>query len=434
MIRLRLLFVALALVLPSSLAAQEGGGPTESTAAGMPVIYERIAGNEVVAVRLYLKGGSANLTPSMAGIENFMTSAATRGTEKYSRDAFAARLAATGTEITAEANPDYTVISLKAVGEHWDEAWDLFTEAVLRPAFPPEEVDLVRDQIVNQLKGRLDNPDAYLRLLANELFYEGHPYAIDPLGTVETIEAITVEELARWHRERMTRENLVFVVVGNVSRDDVEGKIESAFGEVPATGGSALPIPAVVVSDAEIEVTERQLPTNYIRGHFATPDPGHADYPAMRVALDILSDRLFEEVRTKRNLSYAVAAQLSQRRANYGLLYVTAVEPDTTIKVMMHEVERLKAEPMTDERLQENVNVFLTQYWLGQETNMGKAAALGGFEMTGGGWENAGSFVRRVRAVTPEDIQRVARTYLKSVRFVVLGDPAKFDRALFTSL
>jgi zinc protease len=232
----------------------------------------------------------------------------------------------------------------------------------------------------------------------------------------------------------MTRENLVFVVVGNVSRDDLAGKIESAFGEVPATGGSARPVPTVVASDAKIEVTTRELPTNYIRGLFATPDPGHADHAATRVAIDILSDRLFEEVRTKRNLSYAVFAGLSQRRANYGVLYVTAVDPDATIKVMMHEVERLKTEPMSDERLQENVNVFLTGYWLGQETNMGKAAALGGFEMTGGGWENADSFVRRVREVKPEDIQRVARTYLKSLRFAVLGDPAKIDQALFTSL
>jgi zinc protease len=433
MIRSILMILALAVPLPGAVVAQERG-PVEFTAAGIPVVYERIAGNEVVAVRLYLKGGSANLTPEKAGIENLMTAAATRGTEKYSRDEFAARLAATGTEITAESSFDYTVISLKAVGEHWDEAWDLFTEAVLHPTFPPEEVDLVRAQIVNQLKGRLDNPDAYLNLLANDLFYAGHPYAIDPLGKVETMEALTVEDLARWHEERLTRENLVFVVVGNVSRDDLSGKIESAFGEVQATGGSARPVPAVTASDAEIEVTTRELPTNYIRGLFATPDPGHPDHAATRVAIDILSDRLFEEVRTKRNLSYAVFAGLSQRRANYGVLYVTAVDPDTTIKVMMHEVERLKIEPMSDERLQENVNVFLTGYWLGQETNMGKAAALGGFEMAGGGWENADSFVRRVREVKPEDIQRVARTYLKSIRFAVLGDPAKIDRALFTSL
>jgi predicted Zn-dependent peptidase len=154
----------------------------------------------------------------------------------------------------------------------------------------------------------------------------------------------------------------------------------------------------------------------------------------MQVATDILSDRFFDEVRTKRNLSYAVFAGLSQRRANYGLLYVTAVEPDTTLAVMLHEVERLKTEPITAERLAENVNVFLTQYWLAQETNMGQAATLGAFEIVGGGWEKAADFVRGVRQVTPADIQRVAEEYLKDIHFVVIGNPAVVDDTLFTSL
>jgi predicted Zn-dependent peptidase len=154
----------------------------------------------------------------------------------------------------------------------------------------------------------------------------------------------------------------------------------------------------------------------------------------MQVALDILSDRLFEEVRTKRNLSYAVFAGLSQRRANYGLLYVTAVQPDTTLGVMLHEVERLKTEPITSERLAENVNIFLTQYWLAQETNMGQAGTLGTFEIVGGGWEKAADFVRGVREVTPADIQRVSEAYLKDIHFVVIGDPGRIDDTLFTSL
>jgi zinc protease len=125
---------------------------------------------------------------------------------------------------------------------------------------------------------------------------------------------------------------------------------------------------------------------------------------------------------------------LSQRRANYGLVYVTAVEPDTTLEVMLHEVERLKTEPITNERLAENVNIFLTQYWLGQETNMGQAGTLGTFEIVGGGWENAARFVDGVRAVTPADIQRVAAAYLKDIHFVVIGNPGTIDDALFTSL
>lgn len=429
----RRLLLLLMLAAPGPVLAQESG-PTEFTAAGIPVVHERIAGNEVVAVRLYLKGGSANLDSRHAGIENLMALASTHGTEKYSRDDFAARLAATGTEITSEANPDFTAISLKTTAEHWDEAWDLFSQAVLHPAFPEDEVALVRSQIVNQLKGRLDNPDAYITLLANELLYADHPYAMDPLGTVETVEALTPADLERWHDERLTKENLLFVVVGNVPPDDVESKIEDAFEDLPATGGSARPVSAVASSDAQVEVTERELPTNYIRGVFPMPDPGHADFAAVRVAIDVLSDRLFEEVRTKRNLSYAVFAGLSQRRANYGLVYVTAVEPETTLPVMLAEIERLKTEPIPDERLAENVNVFLTQFWLGQETNMGRATTLGMFELNGGGWENSDAFVRGVRAVSPADIQRVARAYLKGIHFAVLGDPSKIGQDLFTSL
>jgi predicted Zn-dependent peptidase len=428
-------FVAIALVLPGAAAAQgQGPGVTEFTVAGIPVIYKPIEANEVIAVRLYLKGGSANLSPETSGIESFMATAATRGTEEYSRDEFAARSAATGTAIGANANPDYTVITLQAVSEHWDEAWNLFSQATLHPTFPAEEVELVRDQIVNQLKGRLDNPDAYLALLANQQFYAGHPYEVDPLGTVESVEALEPEELGSWHARRMTKENLLLVVVGNVSREDIERKVEASFGALPATGGASNPVPPTQPSDPRVDVTERELPTNYIRGQFASPDPGHPDFPAMQVATDILSDRFFEEVRTKRNLSYAVFAGLSQRRANYGLVYVTAVDPDTTLPVMLHEVERLKTEPITDERLAENVNVFLTQYWLAQETNMGQAATLGAFEVVGGGWEKAADFVEGVRNVTPADIQRVSETYLKDFRFVVIGNPATIDDTLFTSL
>ncbi|HET7691990.1 MAG TPA: pitrilysin family protein [Gemmatimonadota bacterium] len=425
---------ALAIALPAAAQAQEAAQATEFTVAGIPVIYKPIRANEVIAVRLYIEGGSANLDPETAGIENFMTAASTRGTEKYTRDEFAALSSATGTAIGATANPDYTFLSLQAVSEHWDQAWDLFAQAALHPTFPDEEVALVRDQIVNQLKGRLDNPDAYLALLANEQFYAGHPYAVDPLGTVEAVEGMTAEDLRAWHAERMTKENLLLVVVGNVPREDLERKIEASFGSLPATGGAANPVPELAPSAPVVEVTERELPTNYIRGQFLAPDPGHPDFPAMQVATDILSDRLFEEVRTKRNLSYAVFSGLSQRRANYGLLYVTAVQPDTTLAVMLHEVERLKTEPISEERLAENVNVFLTQYWLAQETNMGQAGTLGVFELVGGGWENAARFVEGVRRVTPADIQRVAETYMKDFHFVVIGNPSTIDDELFTSL
>ncbi len=431
--RITLIITALMLASlpPSMLHAQD---VEEFTVVGIDVVHRPIEANDVIAVQLYVKGGSAALTPETAGVERFIGAVATRGTEKYDKDAFASRAAATGAAIGGQAFHDYSVMTLQAVTDYWDESWDLFSQAVLHPTFPENEVELVREQIINALKGREDNPDQYLALLANDLLYAGHPYAVDPNGTVEAIESLTATDLAAWHARRLTKENLLFVVVGNVDRADLETKITAAFGALPTAGGTAAETIGAEPGGPDVNVVERELPTNYIRGQFVTPPPGDPDYAPLRVGLNILSNRLFEEVRTKRNLTYAVFSGLSQRRANYGLLYVTAVEPDTTLKVMYHEVERLKTEPITEERLQESVNVFVTRYWMGQETNMGLASALGTFELAGGGWEQALEFIDRVHDVTPADIQRVAAEYLKDLHFAVLGDPEKIDEELFTSL
>jgi predicted Zn-dependent peptidase len=147
----------------------------------------------------------------------------------------------------------------------------------------------------------------------------------------------------------------------------------------------------------------------------------------------MLSDRLFEEVRTKRNLSYAVFAGIQSDRANSGLMYVTAVEPDTTVKVMLAEVRRLQDEPIEASRIAQGINTYLTQYFMGQEANMSQADRLGRYELLGGGWDRAETLVNRLRAVRPEEIQEAARRYLRNFTFAVIGDSTKIDRKLFTS-
>jgi len=400
---------------------------------GIPVILKPVTANDVIAVRLYIRGGSSNLTPSNAGIESFMLEAATHGTAKYSKDAFNERLTETGTSISSDAGYDYSSMALQAVRQHWTEAWDLFTEAALKPAFPASEVELVRAQLVDNLKRIPDDPDSYLSYLADSSLYAGHAYAVLPGGTPVSIAAISRDALASWHKQRLTRENLLLVVVGNVSRADLTRKIESTFGKLPATGGSALHASRLAAVTPDVMVVKRELPTNYITGYFAAPPPSDPDYAALRVATDILSDRLFEEVRTKRNLTYAVGAGLSNRAANRGSLYVTAVEPDTTLKVIFAQVRRLQREPIPQSTLSENVNTFLTEFWIEQQTNMGQARTLGLFELLGGGYQNLDRFVDAVRRVTPADVERVSTRYMQHARFAVIGDPAKINRELFTS-
>lgn len=424
--------VALALVANLS-GAQTPRAISKFGVAGIPVIFRPISANEVVAVRLYIRGGSANLTTANAGIESMMLQASTEGTAKYSKDAFAARSTESGTKIGPETTPDYSVLTLQGVRQNWNAAWDLFTQAALHPTFPASEVAIVKGQAVDAAKRLPDDADTYLAYLADSLLYAGHPYAVTPAGTVSSLSSIDRDALAAWHKQRMTKENLLLVVVGNVSRADLIAKIQQAFGALPAKGGAAVSVGALAAITPAVVVVQRPLPTNYILGQFATPALTDADYPAFRAATDILRNNLFEEVRTKRNLTYAVGAGLGTRHVNRGTLYVTAIAPDTTVKVIFSTVKHLQEESLSQASIAENENVSLTASYLRQETNMGQATALGMWELIGGGWQNDARFISAYKRVTAADIQRVARKYMQHARFVVIGDPAKVTQSLLTS-
>jgi zinc protease len=134
----------------------------------------------------------------------------------------------------------------------------------------------------------------------------------------------------------------------------------------------------------------------------------------------------------KRNLSYAPNAFLGSQAANIGGLYVTAVDANQAVRVMLDEISRLQREPIEKEDITAVVAQFLTTYYMGQETNAAQAGELAQYELIGGGWHNSVDFIERIKAVTPADVQRVAQKYMRNIRFVVLGDPKSIDTNVFT--
>jgi zinc protease len=152
----------------------------------------------------------------------------------------------------------------------------------------------------------------------------------------------------------------------------------------------------------------------------------------MRVAISILRDRIFEEVRVRRNLSYAPDAFLGTQGANVGGLYVTTVDANQAIRVMLDEIANLQNEQVRPDDIQAVVAQVLTNYYMGQETNAAQAGELAQFEIIGGGWRNSVEFIERLKAVTPADVQNVARKYMRNIRFVVLGDPTRINPDVFT--
>jgi zinc protease len=415
-----------------SVIARQAALVTEFDVNGLKVLVKRRAGSQTVATGLFFRGGSRNLTTANAGVESLMLDVATQASAAFPRERLRSALARTGTVIGASENYDYSVLSFTATRAHFDSMWNIFTDVALHPAFTKEDFDLVKTRAVTALADDVDDPDSYLQRLQEKSAYAGHPYLNRPEGTVESLSRLTVNDIRRYHQQAMETSRLLLVIVGDLDANQLKQRIEASFGKLPRGNYRAAALPQLTFSASTVDITQRGLPTNYIEGLFTAPSLTSPDIYPMQVAAAMLRDRVFEEVRVKRNLSYAPNAFLSSQAANVGGIYVSAVDANQAVGVMLNEIKRLQIQPVDQSDITGVVSQFLTTYYLSQETNAAQAGNLAEYELIGGGWRNSLLFLEKLRAVTPAEVQRVSQKYMRNIRFVVLGNPQQIDKNVFT--
>lgn len=415
-----------------SVVAKQAALVSEFDVNGLKVLLKRREGSLTVATGLFIRGGTANITAQNAGIETLMLSSATEATTNFPRARMRSELSRMGTVIGSSSNNDYSVLSMATTRMHFDASWKIFTDVALRPSFTKEDVALVQERLVVSLSDDTDNPDVYLQKLQEKVAYAGHPYLNDTSGTPETVAKLTPDDLRNYHTKLMETSRLLLVIVGDLNPNEVKELVSASLGKLPRGSYKPETVPQLSFEKSSVEVTPRELPTNYIQGLFAAPSLTSPDIYAMRIASSLLRDRVFEEVRVKRNLSYAPDAFLRTQAANVGGLYVTAVDANQSVRVMLSEISRLQNQPVGADDIHAVVAQYLTTYYLGQETNAAQAGELAQYELIGGGWRNSIDFLEKLTAVTPADIQRVSQKYMRNIRFVVLGNPRSVDRVVFT--
>jgi zinc protease len=415
----------------SSVDAAQAAQITEYDVNGLKVLLKRRVGGLTVAAGLFLRGGSRNLTPETAGVESLMLAAATEASEKYPRAKMRTELARLGAGVGYSVNYDYSALTLGTPRANFERAWDIFTDVALKPLFAEADVKLTQERLALSLRDDADDPDTFLQRLQERAAYADHPYANRPQGSVETVTRLTVADLRRHHKRVTQTSQLLLVVVGDLEPERMKSLIAGTFGKLSRGDYRERPVPSLSFSQSSVEVTERPLPTNYVQGVFSAPPMTSPDFPALRLASALLRDRVFEEVRVKRNLSYAPSAFLTGQGANVGGVYVSAVDANQSVKVMLDEIARLQNEPVDAREIRATVAQFLTGYYLAQETNAAQVSELASAELVGGGWRTSLDTIERLRAVTAEDIRRVAQKYMRNLRFVVIGDKNRVDREAF---
>lgn len=431
------------IVLLSGLAFAQAAAPAPqttdntvdfTTANGLKAIHRQVKGNEVIAVRIYFKGGARNISEKNAGVEPVLLEVAQQGTKNFPKGVLNRELARTGTVVEAAGALDYSIVAMRCTRQHFDRAWQLLTDIVLNPLFDEKELGLVKEQFLSALRQENDDPDSTVASASDKLLYRAHPYINRPSGTLESIAALTANDLKTYHAKLLETSRMLVVFVGDVPLNDIKTKIETGFGKLPKGNFQPAPLPEFKSAGMpEFQLINRPVQTNYVRATFAAPPLDSPDYPAMSVLINILQQLFFQEVRVKRNLSYGADANLLVLGTNAGNLTVTTQKPNETVRVMFEQIDFLQRQIIREEPLGNIVSGFLTQFYTKLETNDAQAARLGEYELLGGGWRRALTWLDEVRKVKPEDINRVAKTYLRNFHFAALGNPAYFDKELFQS-
>jgi zinc protease len=392
---------------------------------GVRVIQRVDTASEIAVANLYLLGGTRQVTGATAGIEPFLLEASSRGTRSYPRERLRRQMARLGTSIVIAAEEDWTSIGIRATRATFDSTWAVFASRVVEPQLDSADVELVRAQLLSAVAQRRDDPDALLEFLADSSAFAGHPYSLSPAGTEQSISRISIADLRRYQREQFVKSRMLLVVVGNTRRPTVERLVRQTLGKLPA-GKYKWTLPDTLPRlTSSVQVVSRPLPTNYVLGYYRGPAAGSKDYRALRVASAILTGQLFTEVRSRRNLTYAVEAPFLERAVAAGGLYVTTVNPERTLEIMRQELLALRSSQVTDEGLGRLVQQFTTEYFLDNETVGAQADFLARAELFAGDYKSAQTFAEDLKSLTPADVRAAADRYMRDIRFVYLGDPSK---------
>jgi zinc protease len=397
---------------------------------GLTLLVLENSASPAVAVSILVRVGSRWEREETAGISNLLQNVLVKGTTTRSALAIADEAERMGGSLSATGEVDYSEIRGTALGRYWRGLLGLMADVALNPALPPDEIDNERRTVSSGLRNRRDQPFqfSYDSLLAR--LFPGHPYGVHFLGRDEVVARVDRDALLAHYRRFYRGGRMVVSVSGDVRASEVEAEVRRLFAAVsPGDGGADIPFPAAVAA-LDRAVLSRPAAQAQILMGFLAPPIGHPDYAAVKVLQTALgggmSGRLFGELRDRQGLAYSTGALYPSRTGQSFVVAYIGTAPASagrSEEAMKQQIDRVGVERISDGELARAKRYVLGQFDLDRRTNARLAWYAAFFETSGVGQGFAESYPRAVEAVTVDDVQRVARTYLSAPTIVRL-EPA----------
>lgn len=403
---------------------------------GIPLVAVQTGQVPIATMTVVLPGGSATDPAGKAGLASLAATVADKGTPTRSATEIAARLESLGAAMSAGAGADGVYVSLTAPAANLAAAGEVLADVIRNASFAEGELERERKRAIDGLQVALKDPGALAGLVATRVLYGAAPYGM--FATVETLPRITRADLAGWRETWWHPGTAKVVVSGGIAPAQAKAVAESLFGD----WRSARPAPRPAGDPAGAPEPVRTLVIDMPEAGQAAVIAGvraisrnSADYYPLVLADAVLgagsNGRLFEEVRTKRGLSYGSYSGFSSR-ADDSILTASAQtkneSADEVVQVILGELERLGSEPADADALQKRRLFLGGSNARALETSSGFNAIVANLMLQGLEPGEAARFADRLAAVSPAAAAEVARRLVTPGRasLIVVGNAAEF--------
>ena len=397
---------------------------------GLVVITEPMPQVRSVSVGVWVTAGSRREPAELNGISHFIEHMVFKGTERRTAEEIARSVDSVGGMLDAFTAKEMTCFNAKVLDEHLPLAFDILSDLVLRPRFAEDDVTREKSVVLEEIKMDEDNPEYIVHEVFIQNFWRDHPLGRPILGTRDTVRHFTRATTATFFHRWYVPNNIVVTAAGNLEHKRLLELVTKSFGHlklVPDGHADSAPEPHARITTR----TKRELE----QVHLCIGVPSHPIAHEQRYAMSILnnllgggmSSRLFQNVRERQGLAYAVFSELNPYR-DAGMLTVyagTARETaERVVRLVMDEFCRLKKEPVSDEELRRAKDHLKGSLLLSLESTSARMSNLARQEIYFHHFYTTDQIIAAIERVTREEVQHLAEQFFRPeyIGVTVLGN------------
>jgi predicted Zn-dependent peptidase len=403
---------------------------TTALANGVRVITETMPHVRSVSVGVWVNAGSRRETSEQNGVTHFIEHMLFKGTTKRSAEDIARSVDSIGGNLDAFTAKELVCFNTKVLDEHLGLAFDVLADLVLHPLFRKEDIEKEKGVILEEIKMEADSPDYLVHEIFSANFWKDHPLGKPILGTRETVKRFDDDMIRSYYQTNYSPANLIVTAAGNLTHERMVGLVREHFDAVPP----GIPSPPLQAPTTHARIALRNKKA-LEQVHLCLGVPSYPLSHDERFACYVLntllgggmSSRLFQNIRERQGLAYAVFSELNPYR-DTGCLSIyagTSVESARrVVSSITNEFRQLKENPVGEEELRRAKDHLKGSLMLSLESTASRMSNLARQEMYFGHFFSLDELVESIETVTAEDVQRIAQTFFdpKQIALTVLGN------------